>query len=117
MVRELSADSSCGVTLSPDGRARTVAASDDRPSQVDEIQYEYGDGPCLHPMRAAIETHIPDTPTGSRWPGFGGRRSRTRSAPATPFPWPGRVLGAFNPYATKPDACHRERIRVIATAA
>jgi len=36
-----------GVTLVKSGKMRTPAASDDVPGQVDAIQYETGEGPCL----------------------------------------------------------------------
>src|SRR5881628_2262945 len=35
---------SCGVTLQPNGRARTIAASDQLAMHVDEIQYAVGEG-------------------------------------------------------------------------
>ena len=44
----LSADTSAGVTVIRAGKPTTVAASDDRTLELDEIQYGNGDGPCLH---------------------------------------------------------------------
>jgi hypothetical protein len=43
----LDADSSAGVTVIREGQATTVAASDKRTEDLDEIQYGNGDGPCL----------------------------------------------------------------------
>jgi hypothetical protein len=42
---------SCGMTMRPNGRPLTVACSDELASQVDELQYQLGDGPCLHALR------------------------------------------------------------------
>src|ERR1700712_3240820 len=44
------AGSSCGLTLRRDGRTSTVARSDVLASQVDELQYDAGTGPCLQAM-------------------------------------------------------------------
>ncbi|MCE0768065.1 GAF and ANTAR domain-containing protein [Pseudonocardia kujensis] len=52
------------------GPIRTVAATDELPERVDEVQYRTGQGPCLQ----AIETQVPyrtgDLATEERWPDF-----------------------------------------------
>src|SRR5205085_4111369 len=53
-------DGSCGITLRRDGRAMTVASSDDRASRVDEVQYGHDQGPCLSSMRTGEVNVIHD---------------------------------------------------------
>ena len=67
---------SCGMTMQPNGRPVTVACSDELASQVDELQYQRGDGPCLHVLRQGCTVRIEDTATGSDWPGFGAGETR-----------------------------------------
>src|SRR5271154_299922 len=53
---------SCGMALRPHGRPLTAAAcSDSLASAADEVQYETGDGPCLHAVRPARPGRIDDT--------------------------------------------------------
>ena len=61
---------SCGMTMRPDGRPVTVACSDELASQVDELQYQLGDGPCLHALRQGSVVRIDDTAKRADWPGF-----------------------------------------------
>src|SRR6266567_6086607 len=60
-ARLVSGGLSCGMTMQPGGRPRTVACSDDVAAQVDEAQYELDDGPCLHAMRDGHVVRIEDT--------------------------------------------------------
>ena len=52
---------SCGMTMQPSGKPVTVACSDRIAARVDEVQYELGDGPCLHAMRDGHMVRIEDT--------------------------------------------------------
>lgn len=52
---------SCGMTMRPTGRPATVACSDPLASEVDEVQYQLDDGPCLHAMRTGDRVRIDDT--------------------------------------------------------
>ena len=63
-VKVLPGEVSCGITLRRDRGATTVASSDSRASQVDEIQYGHDEGPCL---RSLADRE-----------GGGGRRPRQR---------------------------------------
>jgi hypothetical protein len=73
---------SCGMTMRPNGRPVTVACSDELASQVDELQYQVGDGPCLHALRQGRVVRIDDTAEGAGWPGFQGKPRRAGSVPA-----------------------------------
>src|SRR6201992_2021239 len=61
---------SCGMTMQPDGRPVTVACSDPVAAQVDEVQYELDDGPCLHAMRDGHMGGLEDTPHQAHWHEF-----------------------------------------------
>src|ERR1700726_4224864 len=69
-ARLVSGGLSCGMTMQPNGRPRTVACSDDVAARVDEVQYELDDGPCLHAMRDGHLVRIEDTADKGRWPEF-----------------------------------------------
>jgi hypothetical protein len=42
---------SCSITVRGEHDAYTVASSDDLAKQVDEVQYDHGEGPCLEALR------------------------------------------------------------------
>ncbi|MCQ1999986.1 GAF and ANTAR domain-containing protein [Arthrobacter zhaoxinii] len=57
----------CSITLKRDKRAQTVASSSTEANKLDELQYGYGDGPCLYAAESGELTLVADTRTGSRW--------------------------------------------------
>lgn len=61
----------CAVTLSRRRRTTTAAWSDPEARIMDEIQQNYGAGPCLHAMNTGTTVLIPDTRTDPRWPEYG----------------------------------------------
>jgi GAF domain-containing protein len=76
MVTELVA--SCdyaGISLVHPGGIDTPAASDEQLRQIDEYQYEIGEGPCYDAMRRTDVVTSADLSTDERWPRFGGRIS------------------------------------------
>jgi GAF domain-containing protein len=105
-VRALPMAASCGLTLQPNGRARTVAASDQLASQVDEIQYSVDQGPCLDAMRRGRVNYLPDLGAEDRWPGFSTAALGygVRSCLSTPLTLLDATVGALNLYATTVDA-------------
>jgi GAF domain-containing protein len=92
---------SCGMTLRPKGRAVTVACSDDLAARADEVQYQIGDGPCLHAMRDGHMVRIDDTADMARWPAFEEQAASLgiRSCLAFPLNANGESIGALNLYA------------------
>jgi GAF domain-containing protein len=96
---------SCGLTLQPNGHPVTVATSDPRAAQVDEVQYELNEGPCLHSMRASERVAIEDTTGQERWGGFSARAAANgiRSSLSMPLSAEG-IIGALNLYAPVPHA-------------
>lgn len=61
----------CAVTLSRRRRTTTAAWSDPEARIMDEIQQNYGAGPCLHAMDTGTTVLVPDTRTDHRWPEYG----------------------------------------------
>jgi len=92
---------SCGMTLGPSGRARTVACSDSLAARADEVQYRIDDGPCLHAMRDGHMVRIDDTADMARWPKFEKEAASLgiRSCLAFPLMAGGEPAGALNLYA------------------
>ena len=74
------------MTILPDGRHATAAATDPVAAGVDEVQYRIGDGPCLQAMRGGAVVTIDDTATGGRWPEFAAKAAAAgvRSCLAVP---------------------------------
>jgi hypothetical protein len=58
------------VTLSTDGRARTVSATDPVLVALDDVQYRAGDGPCLHALRTRTAVRADLELARHRWPAF-----------------------------------------------
>jgi GAF domain-containing protein len=60
-----------GVSLAhPDGRLDTLAATSDRVHELDALQHELGEGPCVFALETDTIVHVPDVRTESRWPVF-----------------------------------------------
>ena len=96
-----------GVTVLRRGRPETPAATDDVSAQVDQIQYETGEGPCLS---AIVEHHTfrtVDLAAETRWPKFAGPavlRTGVRSVLAYRLFTEQDTFGALNLYSRQVDA-------------
>ena len=66
-VRELPEGSSRGVTVRQDGWPITLANSDALTRQIDQVQYDRGEGPCLDTLSSGVPNYVPDTATEQRW--------------------------------------------------
>jgi GAF domain-containing protein len=98
---------SCGMTLRQRGRSPvTGACTDPAASAADEVQYQTGDGPCLHALRHAQQVRIDDVATHGRWPRFAKRAASLgiRSSLSLPLVADGQPVGALNLYSRKPGA-------------
>lgn len=60
----------CNVTVVRRKKPVTVACSDARARVMDELQYAFGDGPCLTTMRTGTTTYVPDVSCEHRWPEY-----------------------------------------------
>jgi transcriptional regulator with GAF, ATPase, and Fis domain len=98
---------SCGMSLRQKGRPQPVTASSDPlASAADEVQYQTGDGPCLHALRHARPVRINDTAVSQQWPKFCRQAEELgiRSCYALPLMVDGEPVGALILYARQPAA-------------
>lgn len=92
----------CGVTLLRHKKAGTIASSSEAAQAVDELQYDYQDGPCLTSARTQGIVISADLEADERWPEYGkeaGRRG-VRSVLAIPLEMEGQDAAALNIYST-----------------
>ena len=106
----------CGITLQ---RSRdhqfTVASSDEEALRMDEIQYAFGDGPCLHAIRIQDEVHIGNSAADNRWPEYMEciRDFGIQSMFSVPLMLGGQAKAAMNLYAMDPEVFDAE-FRLVA---
>jgi GAF domain-containing protein len=89
------------------GGIETVAATDDVPTQVDAIQYDTGQGPCLGAISEHETYMIDDLALDARWPTFGRRaadETGVRSMLSFRLFVRGDTIGALNLYSRRPGA-------------
>lgn len=117
------------ITLrAPDGRLHTPLETDPVGSELDELQYTHGEGPCLDAARedGIAYTHSGDLAVTPDWPHFGplaadrGYRSVLSTALVADTR-PTRLSGALNIYCPEPgklgDEMSRDRALLLATHA
>ncbi len=98
---------SCVMTLRQRGRpSGTSACTDPLAAEAKEVQYQTGDGPCLHALRHAQVVCVDDTAAHGRWPRFARQATSLgiRSCLAVPLIADGGPAGAFILYARRPGA-------------
>jgi GAF domain-containing protein len=104
---------SCGMTLSQQGqKPATVACTDPLATQVDQVQYRDGDGPCLAAMREGQLVLVDSMAEDGRWPSFGKRAASmgVRSSLSLPLLADGAPTGALNVYAPQEAAFGPEQV-------
>lgn len=91
----------CSVTLERTRHPRTVAASSAEALTLDELQYEFEDGPCLSAMREGRVIAVEDLAKEDRWTEYRtvAVRSGLRSALAVPMPLEGTAQAVLNCYS------------------
>ena len=104
-----------GVSLIEGRKISTPAASDDVPVQVDAIQYETDQGPCLDAIREHETFRIDDLATEDRWPGF-SKRAAEETGVVSMLSFrlfaQGDTMGALNLYSKQPSAFDDEALAV-----
>jgi GAF domain-containing protein len=110
-----------GISVIENGRSRTLAASNEILRQVDQWQFELGEGPC-HDALAMHETVTAnDLEHDSRWPTYGRRiaeETGIHSSLSYRLFTTGDAFGALNLYALRPGAFgHEELVEGEALAA
>ncbi|MEV7662821.1 GAF and ANTAR domain-containing protein [Paenarthrobacter sp. NPDC089316] len=97
----------CGITLMRRRSAGTVASSGERARMLDEIQYDFADGPCLRACREVTQVYVPDFEKDNTWPEYNKvvTEHGIRSALAVPFPLSDDATRAgLNLYSEHPNA-------------
>ncbi|HEX2578441.1 MAG TPA: GAF and ANTAR domain-containing protein, partial [Aquihabitans sp.] len=105
----------CGITV-VDGRSvDTLGASDDVARDLDRIQYELQEGPCLSVIADKDHVEVPDLAADDRWPNFAERAvaaaslGSVLSAPLFVGP---RPLGSLNLYGLRPGPADPHDVQV-----
>ena len=79
--QRLGAVAGVGVTMAgPDGRPITIGASTDLARAVDELQYQLGNGPCLHALRGGGGDYVPSLAEDDRWGSYGPKAAALGAA-------------------------------------
>jgi GAF domain-containing protein len=99
----LPGDIEASVTLLVKEAPTTVASTAQLPLDLDHLQYDRDQGPCLHAARTGEVTEIVDTRTESRWPEYAPRAAERGNLSSLSIPLlideDERVCGALNLYA------------------
>jgi hypothetical protein len=97
------------------GEFATIAASGDLPIQVDDIEYELREGPCLTSLNDSTPCHSGQVGADPRWPRFGPvaqARTGVLSMLSNPLALDeDESLGSLNLYSTKADAFSADSVR------
>ncbi len=104
---------SAGVTLRVGGKATTAAASDHYTLEIDKIQYDSKEGPCLSATQEGEPQLIDAISEESRWPEFCRRAGSDgfRSGASFPLRLNG-TAGALNLYAKVERAFDEEALAI-----
>ena len=109
----------CGVTLLRHRKATTAAISDVRVLPLDEMQYGFGDGPCMTSIREAATIHVPNLHDETRCPGYTAAAwaQGIGSILSVPLPLEGEADAGLNIYSTRTHAFSGEDIGTAETYA
>ncbi|RKT79780.1 GAF domain-containing protein [Terracoccus luteus] len=100
------------VTMGLDGIPSTVGSSTGAAREIDEVQYEIGQGPCLHGLRTGEGRYVPDLGHDDRWGPYGPEAARrgARSCLSMPVLDDGdRPVAVVKVYATEVDGLDDEQ--------
>jgi GAF domain-containing protein len=97
---------SVSITVADDGGYRTSNSTSDEALDIDQAQYDGGNGPCLQALRSAeqVQVRVGDDP--GRWPTFDAKAQEEGVVAVLSTPLrrgPGKAIGALNIYAHEPD--------------
>lgn len=105
----------CALTLLRPRKMGTVASSSPRAEALDEIQFEFGDGPCLTAAREHKLVHVPDMREENRWPEYkdAAAENGIRSVLGVPFELQGEANSGLNVYSEQPHRYDEANIRQV----
>ncbi|WP_091601045.1 GAF and ANTAR domain-containing protein [Arthrobacter koreensis] len=110
----------CGITLQRSrGHNYTVASSESAALEMDEMQYAFDDGPCLHALRVHEAVDVADTSADQRWPEYMRHvvAQGVRSIYAVPLRLEGHARAALNLYSRSAMTFDEDFKRVARTYA
>lgn len=95
-----------GISLLIDGEPATCAVTDRLALEIDLVQYQTGEGPCLAAIEESNVLRIDVLERDSRFERFapGALDLDLRSVLSLPLAAAGRTVGALNLYSRQPDA-------------
>jgi GAF domain-containing protein len=98
-------------TFSATGPVATTA-SNDWAQELDEMQYEEHEGPCLDAGRTGVLFRVRDIAHEPRWPSYipRARAAGARSIISLPLTVEAKTIGALNLYSRGPDAFTHEDV-------
>ncbi|MGY1643034.1 ANTAR domain-containing protein [Geodermatophilus sp. SYSU D00703] len=116
--RVMPGDPEASVTLLVKDAPMTVVDTGPLALGLDEVQYDRGDGPCLHSARNGLPVEIGDTRVDSRWTDYlryvAGQGVLSMLAVPLIVAGDEQVAGSLNVYARRPHAFD-EASRAVAT--
>ncbi len=103
-----------GVSLAEGGRVLTKAATDELALQLDSVQYEADEGPCLDSLRNGTINVIRDIRQEDRWPQFTRQAASAGLASSASLPLRVRdkTIGALNCYSKSTYSFGDNEVRV-----
>ncbi len=107
------------MTGDDDGQLHFVTSSHGVLAELESLQMELDEGPCLMSYRTGETVFAPDLSTDLRFPGFGPRAVAAGMHAVHSFPMEvdGTRVGALNLYAGEPGALSEQQIAVSRTFA
>jgi GAF domain-containing protein len=105
-VRAIPGADGAGLTLIEEDRSDTIVATAPFVSEIDDVQYGMGQGPCITAAREGRTVMSGSLGADTRWPRFGGTIARlgVHSVVSLPLLTPDGVVGAMNVYAHAKNA-------------
>ena len=102
----------CAFTVLRRKKSATVASSDSQARMLDEVQLEFGEGPCLAAMQEMTTVHVPDVASESRWPAYMSTVAGhgVGSILAVPLALEGETRAALNLFSPRPHGFSGEDI-------
>jgi GAF domain-containing protein len=102
----IDASEASSITLIRGERPTTAAYEGQLARDAEQLQYDRGHGPCLDAGRAGLVFVVTDMRSDQRWPDYARHASErgVASSMSLPLPFQGATIGAFNAYATRPEA-------------
>jgi len=102
------------ISLVTGRRVTPRGATSDLAAEIDTLQTEYDEGPCLDALREHDTVHVDDFATEQRWPRFAAEAARRGAGSLLSFQLftEGDNLGALNLYAGGPHSFGEESLAV-----